>query len=182
MDLIWSATKILSRWLHGPWKRRIPFIQSLWYGRGKISENSSNLSVNNQQNRPPAMAGGRFFCVGTVTENNVAQIFSLVEQERDNVSVKKVQKKRAEPSKNKNIHWQMPNGYDMMIFHTVVVCPFMDIRSNMVILAQMGVVVKMKVVRNWQLRQAYQKHIIRKKGCDDPYGNGQGRNVRQDHA
>ena len=50
------------------------------------------------------MAGGRFFCVGTVTENNVAQIFSLVEQERDNVSVKKVQKKRAEPSKNKNIH------------------------------------------------------------------------------
>ena len=42
----------------------------------------------------------------------------------------------------------MPNGYDMMIFHTVVVCPFMDIRSNMVILAQMGVVVKMKVVRN----------------------------------
>ena len=22
----------------------------------------------------------------------------------------------------------------------------------------------------------------RKKGCDDPYGNGQGREVRQDHA
>ena len=25
-------------------------------------------------------------------------------------------------------------------------------------------------------------NTIRKKGCDDPYGNGQGRYVRQDHA
>ena len=36
--------------------------------------------------------------------------------------------------------------------------------------------------QKWQRRLAYQKHTIRKKGCDDPYGNGQGRNVRQDHA
>ena len=52
----------------------------------------------------------------------------------------------------------------------------------MVILPRMGAVVKGKVSEKWQLRQAYQKHIIRKKGCDDPYGNGQGRYVRQDHA
>ena len=26
------------------------------------------------------------------------------------------------------------------------------------------------------------QHTIRKKGCDDPYGNGQGPNVWQDHA
>ena len=61
----------------------------------------------------------------------------------------------------------------------------MDICSNMVILAQMGADVKheqREVGQNLQRHQAYQKHIIRKKGCDDPYGNGQGRNVRQDHA
>ena len=34
----------------------------------------------------------------------------------------------------------------MMIFHTVVVCPFGTIPSNMVILPQMGAVVKMKVI------------------------------------
>ena len=39
-----------------------------------------------------------------------------------------------------------------------------------------------KKSQNRQLALAYQKHTIRKKGCDDLYGNGQGRNVRQDHA
>ena len=95
---------------------------------------------------------------------------------------KKAQKKRPMASKIKNIHWQTREGCARMIFHTVIVCPFRAIRPNMVILTQMGAVVKKKVSRFWQLRQAYQKHIIRKKGCDDPYGNGQGRNVRQDHA
>ena len=70
----------------------------------------------------------------------------------------------------------------MIVLHTVVVCPLVAILPNMVILPRMEADVKQKVSKKRQLRQAYQKHIIRKKGCDDPYGNGQGRNVRQDHA
>ena len=34
----------------------------------------------------------------------------------------------------------------MMLFHTVVVCPFRAILPNMVILPQMGAVVKKKVI------------------------------------
>jgi len=37
--------------------------------------------------------------------------------------------------------------YDMMVIHTVIVCPFMGIRSNMVILPQMGAAVKGKVMQ-----------------------------------
>ena len=58
----------------------------------------------------------------------------------------------------------------------------MDFNSDKDILPQYEAAVKQEHTRNWQPRQAYQKHTIRKKGCDDPYGNGQGRNVRQDHA
>ena len=36
-------------------------------------------------------------------------------------------------------------GCDRMIFHTVIVCPFMTIRPNMDILSQMGANVKGKV-------------------------------------
>ena len=55
---------------------------------------------------------------------------------------------------------------------------------NMVILSQMSAAVKRENAQIWQLLQAYQvyRHTIHKKGCDDPYGNGQGRYVRQDHA
>ena len=58
----------------------------------------------------------------------------------------------------------------------------MDFTSDKAILPQYEAAVKHELVKIWQPRQAYQKHTIRKKGCDDPYGNGQGRNVRQDHA
>ena len=53
----------------------------------------------------------------------------------------------------------------------------------MVILPQERNAVKGKLMKIWQRYLAYHKqHTIRKNGCDDPYGNGQGRNVRQDHA
>ena len=61
--------------------------------------------------------------------------------------------------------------------------PFYAILSSVSILAQNMAAVKSEVLWNWQPLRAYHKlHTIRKKGCDDPYGNGQGREVRQDHA
>ena len=59
----------------------------------------------------------------------------------------------------------------------------MESPSITVILPQFQTAVKYQVGTFWQRSLAYRKqHTIRKKGCDDLYGNGQGRNVRQDHA
>ena len=73
-----------------------------------------------------------------------------------------------------------------MKVHTVILCPFMDSTSNMVILPQDRAAVKRKLGNNHNSDNCPKRIVkntqIRKKGCDDPYGNGQGRNVRQDHA
>ena len=44
----------------------------------------------------------------------------------------------------------------------------MDFNSDKDILPQYEAAVKQEHARKWQPRQAYQKHTIRKKGCDDP--------------
>ena len=77
-------------------------------------------------------------------------------------------------------------GYGTMIIHTVILCLSMGIPSNKVILPQEKDAVKyldgkIEENDNAPLRIVSNTHSI-KKGCDDPYGNGQGRNVRQDHA
>ena len=62
----------------------------------------------------------------------------------------------------------------------------MDFTSNTNILPQDGAAVKSYLGNEDKIDNRSKRIIsntqIRKKGCDDPYGNGQGRNVRQDHA
>ena len=59
-----------------------------------------------------------------------------------------------------------------MEVHTVIVCPSVPILIYEDIITQKHGVVKSQVRRKRQRILAYQKHTIRKKGCDDPYGNG----------
>ena len=84
-------------------------------------------------------AGGYFW---RITPENLHKFSGPRGRREEVISVKKAQKKRPKPLKMKNIHWQTPNGYDMMLFHTVIVCPFRAIHPNMVMLPQMGAVVK----------------------------------------
>ena len=82
--------------------------------------------------------------------------------------------------------WKSPltNGrqWCKMELHTVGVCDFHAFPFCTSILPQEMVAVKKNVDYFWQRYLAYRKHTIRKKGCDDPYGTGQGPNVWQDHA
>ena len=98
---------------------------------------------------------------------------------------KKQKNPRKNPRKIANHPLTIGNRCDTMDLHSVILCPFVPILIYENIIPQNMAAVKRQVARKWQPSQAYQKrkqHTIRKKGCDDLYGNGQGRNVRQDHA
>ena len=60
---------------------------------------------------------------------------------------KKDRKNEAEAPKIKKYALTKKNGCDKMVIHTVVVCPSVAIRSNMVILPQMEADVKHQVVQ-----------------------------------
>ena len=71
-----------------------------------------------------------------------------------------------------------------MDLHSVILCPFVPILFYANIISQIMAAVKgefFKLSTGPSVSNSKQ-HTIRKKGCDELYGNGQGRNVRQDHA
>ena len=117
-------------------KRIVVFLISLWnmcreYRTKQVR--SVETSLGFRKNR------GIFL---KITPENLHKFSGPRDRREEVISVKKAQKKRPKPLKMKNIHWQTPNGYDMMLFHTVIVCPFRAIHPNMVMLPQMGAVVK----------------------------------------
>ena len=77
---------------------------------------------------------------------------------------------------------------DTMNLHSVLLCPFVPILICEIIISQNMEPVKWKILKVSTApgvsicKQHINSGLGQKKGCEESYGNGQGHDVRQDHA
>ena len=78
--------------------------------------------------------------------------------------------------------------YATMVLHSVLLCPIVPILICTIIISQIMAPVKWEKLKisTHPGVSIYKQHINsglgQKKGCEERYGNGQGHDVRQDHA